>query len=74
MKKVILFITAFILLSFSALVSVSAEAPVDIEASFDENFAEDNQGKLTVTVKNILESDTLSDIGISLVLPEGVTC
>lgn len=74
MKKVILFITAFILLSFSALVSVSAEAPVDIEASFDENFAEDNQGKLTVTVKNILESDALSDIGISLVLPEGVTC
>lgn len=73
MRKFLIFVCVLVSVAVLHSVPVCAEAPVEISSSFDDTFAGENEGKLALTVTNVLDEESLVDIDVLITYPEGVT-
>ena len=70
MKRPVSIFIAVLILVFASVCSAGAD--ILTEAAFDDGFSDDS-GKLSITVTNDSQSETLTDVTVSLTLPDGVS-
>lgn len=72
MRKFVSLIFVLVLAVSFFSVYISGETPVTVTSAYDDSFGSDNEGKLALTVSNILSEQSLVNIDVSLGLPDGV--